>query len=119
MILNVDDDRAFASPTVAQLQSELADLETDAFLILSRADEEYLQTYREEDGSFEVEYRDGSCDRHYRAESADLELQVLQGLFVAYFHGKSEWKASLTWEKVDFDEDFQGDEDLAELPTAR
>lgn len=119
MILNVNDDKAFATPTDAQLQSELADLQNDAFLILSRTDEEYLQTYREEDGSFEVEYRDGSCDRHYRAESAGLDLQGLQRVFAAYFNGEPAWKASLSWEKVEFDENFQGDEDLAELPTPR
>ncbi len=119
MIVNVNDERAFATPTGEQLKSELAALEADAFLILSRADEEYLQTFREEDGTFVVEHRDGSSDRHYRAKTDDTDLQTLQGIFAAYFDGQPEWKAMLAWEKVDFDEDFEGDEGLGDLPTPR
>ncbi|MEV6274521.1 hypothetical protein [Nocardia sp. NPDC051832] len=53
---------------LAQWIPELA--EPAPFLIAERGPEQYIQTYRADDG-YIVEYRDGSAARHFRHDTAD------------------------------------------------
>lgn len=59
------------------LTRELVDLwvptlsEPGPYLIVERADQEYIQTYRHPDGRYALEYRDGSPDKHYATELTD------------------------------------------------
>ncbi|WP_067701182.1 hypothetical protein [Nocardia jejuensis] len=41
------------------------------YLIVDRGEQVYIQTYRHEDGHYDLEYRDGSADRHFTAAPAD------------------------------------------------
>src|SRR4051812_35629854 len=46
------------------------------YLIVDRLDavnqEHYMQVYREDDGTFAIEYRDGAADRHFATIAADI-----------------------------------------------
>ncbi|NNH73271.1 hypothetical protein HLB23_26015 [Nocardia uniformis] len=59
------------------LTRELVDLwiptlaEPGPYLIVERADQEYIQTYRHPDGRYALEYRDGSPDKHFVTELGD------------------------------------------------
>ena len=86
----------------------------DRFVILADEEKEpgneeyYIQCYFDtpKGGSkniFDLEYRDGSGDKHYRCSS---ELSGLFGLelvikaFVDYLHGKEDWNSDLEWERA-------------------
>jgi len=73
----------------------------DHFAIVERIPEEghvFLQTWRDGDGPFRVEYRDGGPDRHFGAESADAD-QVI-AVFLDWSRGGSpgirRWTGSWT-----------------------
>ena len=73
----------------------------DPFLILERPGYPtyYAQVAANEDGSFQVEYRDGGPEHHYgaTADDADLVADVLAG-WVDRIDG---WDAQLQWERLE------------------
>ena len=109
MILNINDERRVHKPNAARIHAAFDELGREEFLILSRDDENYVQTYLDEDGDLLLEYRDGSEDQHYSAEETDLDRRRVAGLFVAYTEGDASWNEGLSWELLEFDEDFEGD----------
>ncbi|MFF7020653.1 DUF6891 domain-containing protein [Streptomyces klenkii] len=70
----------------------------------------YIQTWHEDGGPYEVEYREGTAERHFgvRMESADEVTAV----FVAWARGEEGWADGYAWEQVRFPEE-EG-EDAAE-----
>ncbi|MFI9049617.1 DUF6891 domain-containing protein [Streptomyces sp. NPDC053427] len=91
-------------PTEAELSALLRRIggEGDQFAVVLRIPdepEEFVQTLREGDGPFAVEYRDGGPDRHFRAESADAE-QVI-ALMVDWARGGESWRTALEWAPAD------------------
>ena len=59
----------------------------------------FVQTWRDGDGPFSVEYRDGAPERHFRAESDDTERVV--GLFLDWARGGAAWRTALDWQPAD------------------
>ncbi|QEG38884.1 hypothetical protein [Roseimaritima ulvae] len=110
MHLNLNDDQTIEGPSETQIRESLATLEVDAFAILSRGDEQYVQVYHNEDGSFQLEYRAGSYDQHFAAAQPPA-IEDVQDAFVAYAaaDARDPWPASPSWEKMEFDADFEGD----------
>ncbi|MEV0683775.1 hypothetical protein AB0I35_07905 [Nocardia sp. NPDC050378] len=41
------------------------------YLIVERGEQNYIQTYRDPDGTYTLEYRDGSADRHFGTKLGD------------------------------------------------
>ncbi|MEU4597738.1 hypothetical protein [Nocardia sp. NPDC023988] len=41
------------------------------YLIVERGEQSYIQTYRDPDGTYTLEYRDGSADRHFGTKLGD------------------------------------------------
>jgi hypothetical protein len=91
MLLNVNDDRFFENPDQAAVVEAVETLERDQFAILSRADEDYVQAYHNEDGTFELQFRAGSYDRHYRATSESLRVHDIVEAFLAFMSARPEW----------------------------
>ncbi|MFH8785433.1 DUF6891 domain-containing protein [Streptomyces roseoverticillatus] len=60
----------------------------------------YIQTWHEGDGPYEVEYREGTAERHFgvRMESAGEVTAV----FVAWARGEEGWADGYAWERVRF-----------------
>ncbi|MEU8685170.1 hypothetical protein [Streptomyces sp. NPDC048611] len=74
----------------------------DHFVVAERHPEQaqvYLQTWRDGDGPFSVEYRDGGPERHFRARSEDPE-QVVQ-VFLDWARGGETWRTALDWRHTD------------------
>ena len=73
------------------------------FLIVERtADlsrETYAQTIRHDDGSYTVEYRDGSADRHYGTGVPDM--RAAHRLITDWAYELPGWDAGLEWDRVD------------------
>ncbi|MFE7798270.1 hypothetical protein [Nocardia sp. NPDC057440] len=60
----------YLTKATAQLWvSELAP--PNPYLIVERADQVYMQTYRDESGTFTVEYRDGASNKHFGTTLTD------------------------------------------------
>ncbi|MCC3772729.1 hypothetical protein [Streptomyces sp. UNOC14_S4] len=75
----------------------------DRFVVVEQlADERegdhYIQTWHEGDGPYEVEYRDGSPERHFgvRIESAEEVTAV----FVAWARAAEGWADGYAWERI-------------------
>ena len=74
------------------------------FIVLSQdGDNYYIQSTGEGDEGYELEYRDGSGDQHYRATTV-LSKDEVKEAFLDYLHGRSQWRTRWTWEKLDFSE---------------
>lgn len=57
MKLIINDDRTFQDIDENIIRTSIDTLGFDCFIVLSQADEKYIQLYHEADGTFEVEYR--------------------------------------------------------------
>lgn len=111
MKLNINDEKAFSDPSPQVLRRELRGVDADEFAILSSGEERFLQMYRNDDESFQFEYRDGAYDKHFGADTSGAKLDDLTECFVAYLEGDVErWKAAFNWQRIEFDPDFQGDD---------
>ena len=60
----------------------------------------YVQTYRQADGTFVLEQRDGSPDRHFKTALTD-ESEVAARMW-AWLSSDPEWSRDLKWERVAF-----------------
>ncbi len=109
MILSLNDDQFLENPDEATVVSAIRKLEIENFAILRRGDEDFVQTYYNDDGTFELEFRAGSDEEHYRATDETLTNEDVAKAFAAYLTGRSDWSRDWNWEKLEFDDDFQGD----------
>ena len=76
------------------------DLEDDSFLILSKDEMNYIQTCRESDGHYILEYQEGSLAEHYECADEMLNFQKVSMAFTSYLNGTDEWKTSFRWEPL-------------------
>ncbi|WP_067531795.1 hypothetical protein [Nocardia crassostreae] len=70
------------------------------YLIADRGDEVYIQTYRHDDGHYDLEYRDGSADRHFTIAVRDAEL--VADLIWEWTSGDRSRFDTLDWERLTF-----------------
>lgn len=107
MHLNVNEDLYLEDPSLDVIRQQVELLQADQYAILQRADEFYVQTYRGSDGTYQLEYRAGSKEKHFRTSSAASVDDVAQA-FIRFASGLDDWQNLWTWKKLDFDE-LQGD----------
>lgn len=102
LVLATEDGTQLAPPSLDDLSQTIRSLTQpeNGFAILSLEDEIYLQLLLEEDGTFLIEYREGSADRHYQCSEVDIEdaVRIVQD----YAVGNEAWKLSLPWAKLQF-----------------
>ncbi|WP_449478598.1 hypothetical protein [Streptomyces abikoensis] len=69
----------------------------------------YIQTWHEGDGPYEVEYREGTAERHFgvRMESA----AEVTAVFVAWARDEEGWADGYAWERVRLPAEEEADED--------
>lgn len=71
------------------------------YLIVDRLDapndEHYMQVYREGDGTFAVEYRDGAADRHFETTVADL--RQVRAALTGWASGAPGWREAFDWHR--------------------
>lgn len=73
---------------------------SDPWIVLERDSEVYVQTFRQEDGTFLLEHRDGNADRHFRTTASDGH-EVLTRMW-SWAQEEPSWDASADWESVQF-----------------
>ena len=85
---------------VAQAIRNLADQsEDEAFAILARDDNTYIQTLRTPDGLFGLEYQAGSLAEHYGCYE-DLDEGAILRAFTLYLHDDPRWREERQWENI-------------------
>lgn len=91
---------AYDAPTDAVLFRLLDELGPgNQYLIVDRTDatdrQHYMQVYREDDGTFAIEYRDGAPERHFETLTEDVG-QVRDALS-GWAAGATGWRDTLPW----------------------
>ena len=65
-----------------------------------RGEEFFAQTYREDDGTYLVEYRDGGADRHFRTTCRTASQAG--ALILGWISGAPGWEREVLWERQEF-----------------
>jgi len=99
--------RIVDDPSEEAIHDLLADLNLrHRFVIVERCDLEpvgqhYIQAYLNDDGSFQVEYREGSADQHYEAYFPPQPEIIGPGHLAKtmsdWAQGRRGWREALTW----------------------
>ena len=100
--LETEHGTTLTNPSSGQIAQALSSLDgkSNAFAILARADQVYVQTSGSGSSGFVLEYRDGDEASHFQASNKSLPLDVIQDVFEKYAQGDSAWKESLVWEPL-------------------
>ncbi|GGR02381.1 DUF6891 domain-containing protein [Streptomyces netropsis] len=88
----------------------------DRFAVVERTSGDadyYIQTWHERGGAYEVEYRDGSQERHFAARLADAEAVV--AVFVGWALETDGWADGHDWKQVDFSSEVEDGEDAPDI----
>ncbi|PZS20930.1 MAG: hypothetical protein DLM57_00280 [Pseudonocardiales bacterium] len=101
-----DDGTTWDDPAPARIAALLGDVGREGgegrFLILERCADvsghTYLQALRVEAGTYVVEFRDGSADRHYRAYS---DAATVRAVLTAWASDAATWRDMLPWQHVE------------------
>ncbi len=101
MQLNFNDDRHSEASDDATVRSAVARLAEDEFLILSRDDEHYIQVFHNDDGTYQLEYREGAADKHFATDPESTSRTDVEGAFLAFFQQGDDWQSPWMWEKLD------------------
>jgi hypothetical protein len=92
--------QSYDAPSEALLLRLLGELGPgNQFLIVDRLDapndQHYMQIYRETDGSFVIEYREGAADHHFETVTADL--RDVHAVLTGWAEETPGWRDALDW----------------------
>ena len=104
MIFNFNEEEFLELPAPETVQFKLSELDFEEFAILESGEERYIQVYRHEDDSYQLEYRAGSEEQHFESVNHN-GLSDVQEAFVRYLAELEDWHSKWTWQPVDFDDD--------------
>jgi len=103
MKLDVGGWHTVPDPNEAQIRAAIQELDDcEGFLILGADDLTSIQSSGDSRVGFDLEYQEGSVDRHYRARRCDFDAETIIAKFAAYAAGEDSWKSGLEWEKYTF-----------------
>jgi hypothetical protein len=77
------------------------DAQRGEYIILSQQPEVYMQAAGEDDGPYQLEYRDGDANEHYQAEG-ELGKDDVERAFLWYLAGDARWRTEFRWKKLEF-----------------
>jgi len=103
MKLDICGERTLVDPSDADIRSALGALDAgsgDAFLVLGATEMTYIQASGHRKRGFDLEYQDGSTDRHFRATNENFTIDDVAELLIAYRNGDYGWKGKFAFERV-------------------
>jgi hypothetical protein len=103
MYLNINDSRLVENPTWEAVLEAVHQLGQEEYLILDRGGEFYVQTFRNDDDTWDLEYRQGSAEQHFAADAESTSIDHVSRAFEA-FYNDSDLSTLLNWELLDLDE---------------
>jgi hypothetical protein len=83
-------------------ESDLVDVADERFATLSDG-KAFIQCHMRRNNSpsdYDLEYRDGPEDGHYRATDKQITLDRMLSAFLKYMRGDFSWRADFQWEKL-------------------
>lgn len=100
MRLETSNNGEVTNPSADQINAALAQLPAgvDAFAILARADQYYVQVAGSAQEGFVIEYREGGEDRHFEAVGPAASLGTAQEVFRRYAAGDDGWRSVVAWQ---------------------
>ena len=76
------------------------DAKRGGFIILSHDNQMiYMQAAGDEDGSYILEYQDGSLESHYQCPN-ELSKARVQEAFIKYFRNDATWRSDFDWQRI-------------------
>ena len=101
MQLELEDGTLIRNPTREALGSAIHSLRVPgrSFAVLESGPGSYLQTAKNDDGSFELEYQDGDLSHHYRLPYF-VDLVEVTGAFQGYLTQRAFFLQKYAWEKL-------------------
>ncbi len=103
MKLDVCGRRTIQNPSDAEIRDALRGLDAgdeSGFVILGPDVMTYIQTCGDERGGFELEYQEGSTERHYCASDSAIPLDEILRAFREYRDGCGDWKERFQFERI-------------------
>ena len=90
-----------ANATEADIRSAFADDNgRGEFVILSEADQMFIQASGEGDGPYTLEYREGGDDRHFQC-ARDVKKTEVEAAFLKYLRRDAAWKTDFQWKALE------------------
>jgi len=98
MRLNINDSEQLDSPDESELQRCVENLGRNEFLVLSSRPGYFVQTYHNSDGSFTLEYRQGSPEQHYMVDASLVTSADVMRAFLLFLRQSSELASLWPWQ---------------------
>jgi hypothetical protein len=74
----------------------------DFFGVLRARPHAYISCFKLDETEYNLEYQDGSVDKHYRATNNPITLDGVLSAFRKYMRGDPSWRTDFRWEKMEF-----------------
>ncbi|MCC9602315.1 hypothetical protein LOC67_17305 [Stieleria sp. JC731] len=103
MNLNVNDSKLISSPSQEVVLEALQNLGIEEYAILESKEEVYVQTRRDDESAWCLEYRNGSEDEHYGIDPDSTTIEDVCQAFAAFLNGE-DLAPLFDWETVNFDD---------------
>ena len=102
MQLTLEDDTIIAEPTKESLDASLRTLRIPGctFAVLDAQADFYMQTARNDDGSFVLEYQEGKLDQHYEVPYF-VDIEDVIEAFSSFLAMDNKWREKFEWKKVE------------------
>jgi hypothetical protein len=114
MRLNINDSDHLESPTEAEVQKCVENLGADQFLVLGLEEGCFVQTYHHTDGRYELEYRGGSADQHYKLDPAQITIADVLRAFGLFLTQSDALTTSWDWQLLSFGPNVRVVDEVAE-----
>jgi len=119
MRLNLNDSDYIHAPSETDLKRSVDELSVDQFVILSGQDGHFIQTYLNSDGTYQLEYRQGSSDQHFFVDSKSITVEDVAKAFVLFRQESSELNAAWHWQPLCLGSETPGVVDEGVIPAER
>ena len=107
MRLNINDSEHLESPDESDLQHCVGRLGYEEFLVLSSKPGYFVQTYRNSDGTFALEYRQGSPNQHYVVDASLITVDDVLRAFCLFLNESSVLPDLWDWQVLSIVEEGQ------------
>jgi hypothetical protein len=103
MQLQICDDKIIKNPSDEDIRNAFSKLDTktgDAFIILGPTDMTYIQSSGDRNVGFDLEYQEGTTDKHFRAKEKHITFDDVVNAFIAYRNGSTNWQDKFDFERI-------------------
>lgn len=104
IVMRVSNGLTLRSPTANNIAAVLESLPRGGYVILEREGESgdnvhYAQVWLRPDGSFQLEYREGSASEHYRTRTVSREK--VSAALIGWLVNEPSWREKFDWQSIE------------------